>query len=99
MAALSTWLKGNQNVPGKATLDMVLGDDVPEVIRGHIQKVPEKAPAKEQLDVTAYPFAEKWNEQGKAVALVPGTRSASLYSMRIQPVDATSWLNRSAGVS
>ena len=79
MAALSIWLKEHPTVPGKATLDMVLGEDVPEVIRGHKQKVPEKASPKAPLDVTAYPFAEKWNGQGKAVALVPA-RSASPYS-------------------
>lgn len=79
MAALSTWLKEHQTVPGKATLNMVLGEDVPEVIRGYKQKVPEKAPPDVELDVTAYPFAKKWNGQGKAVALVP-ERSASPYS-------------------
>lgn len=79
MAALSTWLTKNQTVPGKATLDMVLGEDVPEVLRGHKQKIPEKPSPKAPLDVTAYPFADKWNGQSKAVALVPG-RCASPYS-------------------
>lgn len=79
MAALSTWLTKHPTIPGKATLDMVLGEDVPDVLRGHKQKIPEKASPKAPLDVTAYPFADKWNGQSKAVALVPA-RCASPYS-------------------
>lgn len=82
MAALSTWLKKNTAAPNKATFEMVLGEDVPEVLRSYKQKVPEKPPQNGTLDVTGYPFSDKWKAQGKgmAVAFVPGASSPSLYS-------------------
>lgn len=80
MAALSTWIKKNTAVQNKVTLEKVLGEDVPEVIRSYKQKVPEKAPQNGTLDVTGYPFSDEWKDQGKAIALVPGVSSASIYS-------------------
>lgn len=82
LVMLASWIAVNGNVKGKATLVRVLGDDAREAIRGHKQRVPEKAakPGK-QLDVSAYPMVGKWQgNEAKAIALVRGVNCASPYA-------------------
>jgi hypothetical protein len=81
MVRLSSWLDEHKDVPARASIEKLLGDDARETLRGVKQKVPEKAQNGKALDVTCYPFSDAWKgAESKVVALVRGVGCPSPYS-------------------
>lgn len=80
MVKIASWVAANPTLKMKSSFEKVLADDARDVLRGFQQRVPEKAQKGKELDITAYPFEEKWaGNEGKFVAVVRNSNCSSPY--------------------